>query len=173
VDRTNLAHWEQLAVLHGTGVDHCYDVEKLVAGRTLMGDEAAALVRATAGAGLSWTVTQYAHGLAEVVMAAKAAGLTYDYREEHTSMNFDFRDMDETAAETDGRYRLRVGPGALHDDERGSAYPLPVLYTLLATKLAASQFQRGNRIAGVGVNTLEAETGSRGTTEEPKDKETS
>src|SRR5674476_1301229 len=53
MDRTNLAHWEQLAVLHGTGVDHYYDLEKLVAGGTLMGDEeTAALVLATAGAGV-------------------------------------------------------------------------------------------------------------------------
>jgi hypothetical protein len=38
-------------VLHGTGVDHYYDLEKLVAGGSLMSDEeAAALVRATAGA---------------------------------------------------------------------------------------------------------------------------
>jgi hypothetical protein len=50
MDRTNLAHWEQLAVLHGTGVDHCHDLEQLVAGASLMGDEEAALVRATAGA---------------------------------------------------------------------------------------------------------------------------
>jgi hypothetical protein len=73
---------EQLAVLHGTVVDHYYGLEKLVAGRTRMGDE--------------------------------------------------------EAAETDGRYRFRVGLGAVNGDERDSAYPLPVLYTLLATKLAAS-----------------------------------
>ena len=292
MDRTNLAHWEQLAVLHGTGVDHYYDLEKLVAGGTLMGaEETAALVRATAGAGVdgrdvlhlqchigcdaismarqganvtgvdfspaaltrlrdlaercgvevatleadsralprelddrfdlvyasigvlcwiddldawmhgvwrvlkpggtlvlvelhplltmiesstplvvdfpynfdgvhtfsgtgsyanrdadvSWTVTQYAHGLAEVVMAAKAAGLTCDYLEEHTSMSFDPRDMDESAAETDGRYRFRVGLGAVHGEEHDAAYPLPVLYTLLATKPPTRSFLQGSQ----------------------------
>jgi hypothetical protein len=51
-------------------------------------------------------------------------------------MSFNPRGVDETAAETDGRYRFRVGLGALHDDEHDPAYPLPVLYTLLATKPA-------------------------------------
>ena len=87
-------------------------------------------------ADVSWTVTQYAHGLAEVVVAAKTAGLACDYLEEHISMSFNPRGVDETAAETDGRYRFRVGLGALHDDEHDPAYPLPVLYTLLATKPA-------------------------------------
>ena len=283
MDRTNLGHWEQLASIHGTGVDHYYDLDKLVAGGTLMGDEEAPdLVRASAGAGVggrdvlhlqchigcdaismarqganvtgvdfspaaltrlrelavrcgvevatleadsralprelddrfdlvyasigvlcwiddldawmrgvwrvlkpggtlvlvelhplltmiesstplvvdfpynfdgvhtftgtgsyanrdadvSWTVTQYAHGLAEVVMTAKAAGLDCDYLEEHTSMGFDPRAMDESAAEADGRYRFRVGIGALHGSNRDPAYPLPVLYTLLASKPA-------------------------------------
>ena len=91
---------------------------------------------ANRGADVSWTVTQYAHGLAEVVMAAKIAGLACDYLEEHISMSFDPRGMDESAAETDGRYRFRVGLGAVHGDEHDAACPLPVLYTLLVTKLA-------------------------------------
>ena len=287
MDRTNFAHWEQLAVLHGTGPDRYYDLDKLVAGGTLMGkEEAAALVRATTGtsvygldvlhlqchigcdsitlarkganvtgvdfspaalqrlrelagrcgvevatieadsrnlpaeldgrfdlvyatigvlcwiddldawmrgacrvlkpggtlvlvelhplltmidsvtplvvdfpynsdgvhtftgtgsyanrnADVSWTITQYAHGLAEVVMAAKDAGLECGYLEEHTSMSFDPRGMEETTVEADGRYRCRIGLGPLNGDERGPAYPLPVLYTLLASKPAASQF---------------------------------
>jgi hypothetical protein len=73
-------------------------------------------------------------------MAAKDAGLECGYLEEHTSMSFDPRGMEETTVEADGRYRCRIGLGPLNGDERGPAYPLPVLYTLLASKPAASQF---------------------------------
>ena len=98
-------------------------------------------------ADVAWTVTQYAHGLAEVVMAATAAGLTLRHLEEHTSMGFDPRGMDETTAESDGRYRVRVGVGAKNGDDRDPAFPIPVLYTLLATRPLPDQRNHGPDVA--------------------------
>jgi hypothetical protein len=50
VDDPNREHWEQLATIHGTGADRYYDLDKLIAGGTLMGaEESAALDRATGG----------------------------------------------------------------------------------------------------------------------------
>jgi SAM-dependent methyltransferase len=82
-------------------------------------------------ADITWTTTQYAHGLGEVVMAATAAGLTLTYLEEHTSMSFDPRGMEETSEEPDGQYRMRIGQGAQHGETRDPAFPLPVLFTYL------------------------------------------
>jgi SAM-dependent methyltransferase len=284
MDRLNWEHWEQLASLHGTGTDRYYDLEALVAGGSLMGDEErAALSRATGGAGVSgldvmhlqchlgcdaitlaregarvtavdfsptalarvddlaarcgvvvgtrqadstdlphdldasfdlvyatigvlcwieridrwmegvarilrpggrlvlvelhpllemvgaveplvmdfpynfdgphefsgsgsyanrdadvtWTTTQYAHGLAQVVMAAHDAGLRTTYLEEHLSMGFDPRGMDPESVESDGGYRLRLGVGRAHAEERDAAFPVPVLYTLIAGRPSA------------------------------------
>ena len=54
MDRSNHEHWEQLATIHGTGPDRYYDLEALVCGATLMGDEeSAALARATGPGGLA------------------------------------------------------------------------------------------------------------------------
>jgi SAM-dependent methyltransferase len=280
VDQPNLEHWEQLAALHGTGPDRYYDLEALVGGATLMGEEeAAALARAAGPAGLAgtevmhlqchigcdaitmarqgakvtgvdfsstalarlrelavrcdvavstveadsrdlprdldhrfdivyatigvlcwiddidawmrcvarvlrpggtlvlvelhplltmidqvdplvldfpylfdgahsfsgtgsyanrdadvaWTTVQYAHGLAEVLMAARGAGLATTYVEEHTSMSFDPRGMPGDGLDADGRYRLRIGLGARRGYSRAPGAELPVLYTLLAT----------------------------------------
>jgi len=50
----NREHWEQLATMHGTGADRYHDLDKLIAGGTLMGaEEAAALVPATGGEGVA------------------------------------------------------------------------------------------------------------------------
>ncbi len=84
-------------------------------------------------ANVTWTTTQYAHSIGEVVMAASKAGLTMTYLEEHTAMSFDPRGMDDAPVEVDGQYRLRLGRGALEGDGRELAYPLPVLFTFLGT----------------------------------------
>src|SRR5487761_2684773 len=53
MDQANLEHWETLAAFHGTGRDRYYDLDRVVAGGTLMGDaEAAALELATRGGSL-------------------------------------------------------------------------------------------------------------------------
>ncbi|MGH9019829.1 MAG: class I SAM-dependent methyltransferase [Acidimicrobiales bacterium] len=81
-------------------------------------------------ADVAWSVTEYAHGVAEVVTAAIDAGLTPTHFEEHLSMGFNPRSMDGVD-EPDGRYRLRLGRGAANaPDPRAS--PMPVLYTLIA-----------------------------------------
>ena len=82
---------------------------------------------------VAWTVTQFAHSLSEVVMAAADAGLTMTYLEEHVAMSFDPRGMQDAPLEADGQYRLRIGVGGQSRDGREPAYPLPVLYTFLAT----------------------------------------
>ena len=84
-------------------------------------------------ADVAWTTTQYAHGLAEIVMAAQREGLGVIHLEEHLSMAFDPRGMDPPT-EADGRFRLRLGRGSPDpgSDEPGS--PLPVLFTLVAEK---------------------------------------
>jgi len=54
VDCPNLDHWEKLASLHGTGQDRYYDLDALVAGASLMGDEERrAIHRATNGTGVA------------------------------------------------------------------------------------------------------------------------
>ena len=84
-------------------------------------------------ADVSWTTTQYAHGVAEVVMAAIRAGLRITHVEEHTSMGFDPRGLADDGLDEDGRYRLRIGAGEVVDGSPLPACPLPVLFTLLAT----------------------------------------
>jgi SAM-dependent methyltransferase len=87
-------------------------------------------------ADLTWTIDQYAHGVAEVVMSATSAGLQLTYLEEHTERGIDPRGMKESSDEPDGQYRVRIGVGAQDGDEREPAYPLPVLFTFLATRVA-------------------------------------
>ncbi len=54
LDGANLDHWEQLAGYHGHGDDQYYDLDKLRAGGSLMGDEELAAVdRATDGRGVT------------------------------------------------------------------------------------------------------------------------
>jgi SAM-dependent methyltransferase len=84
-------------------------------------------------ADLTWTTVQHAHCVGDVVTAAVGAGLACRYLEEHTSCSFNTGQFEEP--EDDGRYRLRIGVGAEHDGARRAAYPLPVLYTLLAERL--------------------------------------
>jgi SAM-dependent methyltransferase len=85
-------------------------------------------------ADVTWTTTQYAHSLSEVVMAATTAGLAMTYLHEHTEMSFDSRGMQDSPTEPDGLYRLRIGVGAKKDGKREPAFPLPILFTFLATK---------------------------------------
>jgi SAM-dependent methyltransferase len=85
-------------------------------------------------AAVAWSTTQYAHSIAEVFMAAMGAGLRTTYLEEHTSMSFDPRGMADKGLEQDGRFRLRLGEGALVGETREQAHAMPVLFTLLATK---------------------------------------
>lgn len=80
-------------------------------------------------ADVSWTVVEYAHGVAEVVTSAARAGLSLRLLAEHTESSFDPRG-DLLQKESDGMYRLRVGEGA----SGKPAEPLPVLFTLLASK---------------------------------------
>jgi SAM-dependent methyltransferase len=90
-------------------------------------------------ADVAWTTVQYAHSIGEVVTAASNAGLVCTYLEEHTSGSFNTGQFEHP--EDDGRYRLRLGVGELVDGVRAPAAPLPVLFTLLATKagLASSE----------------------------------
>jgi SAM-dependent methyltransferase len=83
-------------------------------------------------AAVAWTTTQYAHGLAEVLMASQRAGLATSYLHEHTSMSFDPRGMDG-GIEPDGRFRLRLGSGAA-DGSGVAACAMPVLFTLIAER---------------------------------------
>lgn len=78
-----------------------------------------------AGAGAAASVghnVNYAHSLGEIVSAAARAGLRVDTLREHLDAPFDPRG-DVLSREVDGRYRFRL-----------TAQPLPVLYTLLATR---------------------------------------
>jgi SAM-dependent methyltransferase len=88
-------------------------------------------------ADLTWTTTQYAHSIGEVVMAATNAGLRLTYLEEHTSRSRDPRGTD-SPSDADGQYRVRIGVGGQNGDERDPAFPLPVLFTLLATRDSSS-----------------------------------
>ena len=67
---------------------------------------------------------QYAHSLGEIVTAAVSAGLHVDALYEHLDAAIDGRGG-VLAREADGRFRLRIG-----------GEPLPVLFTLLASKPA-------------------------------------
>jgi hypothetical protein len=51
---------------------------------------------------------------------------------EHTSGSINTGQFEEP--EEDGRYRLRLGVGAEHDGAREPAFPLPVLFTLVAER---------------------------------------
>lgn len=73
---------------------------------------------------------EYAHSLGEVVTSAIEAGLRIDHLAEHLSVAFDPRGT-LLRQDDDGRYRLRLGRGT---DEGDVAEPLPVLFTLLATR---------------------------------------
>lgn len=87
-------------------------------------------------ADIAWTTVQYAHGLGEVATAAVRAGLVVEHLGEHTSGTFNTGQFE--GPEDDGRYRLRLGVGAEVDGRREPAFPLPVLYTLVARKPATS-----------------------------------
>lgn len=85
-------------------------------------------------ADVTWTTTLYAHGVGEVVMAATNAGLRLSYLEERTERGRDPRGMRDAPSDPDGQFRFRLGVGALNGDEREVAFPLPVLFTFLATR---------------------------------------
>jgi ubiquinone/menaquinone biosynthesis C-methylase UbiE len=82
-------------------------------------------------ADVAWTTVQYAHAVAEVVTAAIGAGLAVEHLVEHTSGSFNTGQFE--GPEDDGRYRLRLGVGAARDGGGNEpAYPVPVLFTLVA-----------------------------------------
>jgi SAM-dependent methyltransferase len=81
-------------------------------------------------ADIEWTTVQYAHSIGEVVTAATRAGLRCDHLLEHTSGSFNTGQFE--GPEDDGRYRLRLGVGAVRDGVPEPACPMPVLYTLVA-----------------------------------------
>jgi len=81
---------------------------------------------------IAWETVQYAHGVGEVATAAVRGGLVVEHLIEHTSATFNTGQYD--GPEDDGRYRLRLGVGAERDGGRDPAFPLPVLYTLVARK---------------------------------------
>lgn len=76
----NHAHWEALAAVHGTGRDPYYDLDRVVAGGSLMTDhEVAALARATGGAGVAGLDVMHLQchlGGDAVVMARDGARVT-------------------------------------------------------------------------------------------------
>lgn len=88
---------------------------------------------ADTNADVTWTTTEYAHSIGEVVMAAMHAGLAVTHLEEHTSMTFDPRGLEGSGLDEDGRYRLRIGQRRLEGESRNAPFPRPVLFTLLAT----------------------------------------
>ena len=81
-------------------------------------------------ADIEWTTVQYAHSIGEVVTAAARVGLRCEQLLEHTSGSFNTGQFD--GPEDDGRYRLRLGTGAVRGGVTEPAYPMPVLYTLIA-----------------------------------------
>jgi SAM-dependent methyltransferase len=88
-------------------------------GRTFDEEQSYAGVDVGSGNGRN---VNYAHSLGEVVTAAVRAGLRVDALHEHLECDFDPRGAVLTQ-EDDGRFRLRLG-----------GEPLPVLFTLLATR---------------------------------------
>jgi SAM-dependent methyltransferase len=81
-------------------------------------------------ADIEWTTVQYAHSIGEVVTAAARVGLSCDHLVEHTSGSFNTGQFE--GPEDDGRYRLRLGVGAVRDGVAEPACPMPVLFTLVA-----------------------------------------
>ncbi len=82
-------------------------------------------------ADLSWEIEQYAWSIGEIVTAAVRAGLRVTLLTEHVEAPFDPRG-DVLTPEADGQYRWRLGTGAAG----ALAEPLPVLFTLVAEKVA-------------------------------------
>jgi ubiquinone/menaquinone biosynthesis C-methylase UbiE len=82
---------------------------------------------------VTWSTTQFAHSVAEVVMASMRAGLRTAHLEEGTSMSFDPRGMGGEIGD-DGRYRFRIGVGTKEGDPLTPAFPLPLLFTLIGEK---------------------------------------
>lgn len=91
-------------------------------------------------ADIEWTTVQYAHSIGEVVTAAARAGLRCEQLIEHTSGTFNTGQFD--GPEDDGRYRLRLGTGDVRDGVTSPAYPMPVLYTLIARSSAPPDAER-------------------------------
>jgi SAM-dependent methyltransferase len=83
-------------------------------------------------ADLTWTTVQYPHSLGEIVTACVEAGLRLTSLEEHTSCDYSMGKI--PGPEADGYCRIRLGSGSADGDPSIPAEPLPVLFTLLATK---------------------------------------
>ena len=86
-------------------------------------------------ADVSWTVLQYPHSLGEIVTACVEAGFRLTFLEEHTECDYSMGKI--PGPEADGYCRIRLGSGS--GDPAGEAQPLPVLFTLLASKQNPSQ----------------------------------
>ena len=78
------------------------------------------------------TSVGWAHGLGETVEAALGAGLLLRGLDEHLDCAFDPFGGLMGPAEADGRFRLRIGEGR----EGAPAFPLPILFTLIAERPA-------------------------------------
>ena len=83
-------------------------------------------------ADLSWTTVQYPHSLGEIVTACVEAGLRLTYLEEHTGCDYSMGKI--PGPEGDGYCRIRLGSGSPDGDPSVPGEPLPVLFTLIATK---------------------------------------
>jgi SAM-dependent methyltransferase len=77
------------------------------------------------------STTCYAHSIGEIVTSAIDAGMRVDRLVEHDALDFDPRGDELVTRDDDGRLRLRLGRGR-EEGTRGE--PLPVAFTLLATK---------------------------------------
>jgi SAM-dependent methyltransferase len=86
---------------------------------------------ANPNADVAWSIDQYAWSLGQTVNAAITAGLAVVRLDEHVATPFDPRG-DLLTKEADGQYRWRIGTGV----DGAMAEPLPVLFTLVAEKVA-------------------------------------
>jgi 2-polyprenyl-3-methyl-5-hydroxy-6-metoxy-1,4-benzoquinol methylase len=89
---------------------------------------------ANPNADFTTSTEEYPHSLSEIVQATIDAGLDITHLVEHMDMAYDPHG-DILDHDADGRYRFRLGVGP--DGSAASAAPLPIAFTLLATKRPA------------------------------------
>ena len=77
------------------------------------------------------TTTNYAHSIGNIVTGAAAAGLRIDLLEEHDWSEINPRGDSVLQRGDDGLWRLLLGRGK---EEGSTPEPMPVYFTLLATK---------------------------------------
>ena len=83
-------------------------------------------------ADVTWTTVQYPHNLGEIVTAGVRAGFTLSFLEEHTECDYAMGKI--PGPEADGYCRIRLGSGSPQGDPAIPGQPLPLLFTLIATK---------------------------------------